>query len=85
MNKKRVIDVVLWIMVFMILIMCFSIVAFLKEERSQCLQNAFTYGAREQIKGEVMCSCFVKGDEGFSTFNFNKTSVWIPKDPYKNP
>jgi len=81
--KKKTINIMFWIAIFAVLIACLYIIMLLMAETSQCLQNAFTYGAREQVEGDVMCSCIAQEEGQFSRFSFNETSWW--NEPAQNP
>lgn len=84
MEKKKLINAVFWILIIAVLIACVYIIMLLRAETSQCLQNAFTYGAEHQIEGDVMCSCTEIKDNGIrANFYFNETDWWSV--PTENP
>lgn len=75
MNKKTV-DIILWSVLFAILVLCLWIVVLLKNETTQCIDNAFIYGAKEQVEGDVMCSCVAIDGQKYSEFYFNESTWW---------
>lgn len=84
MVNKKLINIGFWVLLFAVLIACFYIIMLLRAETSQCLQNAFTYGAREQVKGDVMCTCQELQEGGkIANFAFNETDWW--STPTQNP
>jgi len=84
MVNKKIINAVFWILIFAVLIACLYIIVLLKQDTAQCLNNAFVYGAREQVEGDVMCSCTQILDDGQrANFYFNDSDWW--STPTENP
>lgn len=76
MVSKKTINIIFWVMIFAVLFACLYIIVLLKGDAGQCLANGFTYGAREQVEGDVMCTCTAQNNGQISTFYFNESSWW---------
>lgn len=61
--------------IFAVLAIIYSFIT-LNKEGTTCLSQPYLYGAKkmaEQFKGEVYCSCQVRGEDGsFKTYSFNQ-------------
>jgi flagellar basal body-associated protein FliL len=78
-HTKKLINIIFWVLIFIILIGLFAIIMLLKSEGGQCIANSFLYGANKQVKGGgiVECSCIQYQENGDQLpFRFNNTNWW---------
>lgn len=82
MQKKVLINLIFWILICAIIIACVYMIFLLRSETTQCIKNAFVYGADKQIKGSVSCTCEVQNEGQYLIFKFNETDWW--SEPTEN-